>query len=254
MIKMIKQNRFSAVAAMAAIVLLIGAYWFVGSSKESLNEKLYNTYYNQDEVYVNTRSKVNLDIDVLQTGMSLLEKKDFNGALLEFNKLPGSVTANYYAWPSYLWMLIFALMFIGGSAGSTGSGVKMIRFLLLIRNSWQELKRSIHPQAIIPVKYNRKSVSQQMILNVMAFFLMYVLVFSAGTILLSLLGVGFETAIGASIATLGNIGPGIGHVGPVDNYAFFPDMAKWVLSFLMLLGRLELFTILIVISPAFWRR
>jgi len=166
----------------------------------------------------------------------------------------GFVTANYYAWPSFLWMLIFALMFIGGSAGSTGGGVKIIRHLLLIRNSWQELKRSIHPQAIIPVRYNRKSVTQQIIFNVMAFFLMYVLVFSAGTILLSLLNVDFETAVGASIATLGNIGPGIGHVGPVDNYAFFDPAAKWILSFLMLLGRLELFTILIVISPAFWRR
>jgi len=166
----------------------------------------------------------------------------------------GFVTANYYAWPSFLWMLIFALMFIGGSAGSTGGGVKVIRHLLLIRNSWQELKRSIHPQAIIPVRYNGKSVTQQIIFNVMAFFLMYVLVFSAGTILLSLLNVDFETAVGASIATLGNIGPGIGHVGPVDNYAFFDPAAKWILSFLMLLGRLELFTILIVISPAFWRR
>lgn len=166
----------------------------------------------------------------------------------------GFVTANYYAWPSYLWMLIFALMFIGGSAGSTGGGVKVIRHLLLVRNSWQELKRSIHPQGIIPVKYNGKSVSQQMIFNVMAFFLMYVLIFSGGTIMLSLLGVNFETSVGASIATLGNIGPGIGHVGPVDNYAFFDPAAKWVLSFLMLLGRLELFTILIVISPAFWRR
>ncbi len=166
----------------------------------------------------------------------------------------GFVTANYYAWPSYLWMLIFALMFIGGSAGSTGGGVKVIRHLLLVRNSWQELKRSIHPQGIIPVKYNGKSVSQQMIFNVMAFFLMYVLIFSGGTVMLSLLGVDFETSVGASIATLGNIGPGIGHVGPVDNYAFFDPAAKWVLSFLMLLGRLELFTILIVISPAFWRR
>lgn len=166
----------------------------------------------------------------------------------------GFVTANYYAWPSFLWMLIFALMFIGGSAGSTGGGVKVIRHLLLIRNSWQELKRSIHPQGIIPVKYNGKSVSQQMIFNVMAFFLMYVLIFSGGTVMLSLLGVDFETSVGASIATLGNIGPGIGHVGPVDNYAFFDPAAKWILSFLMLLGRLELFTILIVISPAFWRR
>jgi trk system potassium uptake protein TrkH len=166
----------------------------------------------------------------------------------------GFVTANYYLWPSYLWILIFALMFIGGSAGSTGGGVKVIRHLLLLRNSWQELKRSIHPQAIITVKYNGKSVSQQLIFNVMAFFLVYVLLFSAGTILLSLLGNDFETSIGASIATLGNIGPGIGHVGPVDNYAFFGTIEKWLLSFLMLLGRLELFTILIVISPVFWRR
>lgn len=166
----------------------------------------------------------------------------------------GFVTANYYLWPSYLWILIFALMFIGGSAGSTGGGVKVIRHLLLLRNSWQEIKRSIHPQAIITVKYNGKSVSQQLIFNVMAFFLVYVLLFSAGTILLSLLGNDFETSIGASIATLGNIGPGIGHVGPVDNYAFFGNIEKWLLSFLMLLGRLELFTILIVISPVFWRR
>jgi trk system potassium uptake protein TrkH len=166
----------------------------------------------------------------------------------------GFVTANYYQWPSYLWILIFALMFIGGSAGSTGGGVKVIRHLLLLRNSWQELKRSIHPQAIITVKYNGKSVSQQLIFNVMAFFLVYVLLFSAGTIILSLLGNDFETSIGASIASLGNIGPGIGHVGPVDNYAFFSPFSKWLLSFLMLLGRLELFTVLIVVSPVFWRR
>jgi len=166
----------------------------------------------------------------------------------------GFVTADYSLWPSFLWMLIFALMFIGGSAGSTGGGVKIIRHLLLIKNSVLEMKRSIHPQAIIPVKYNGKSVSQQIIFNIMAFFLIYILIFSFGTLTLSLLGYDFETSIGATIASLGNIGPGIGDVGPVDNYAFFSPIAKWLLSFLMLLGRLELFTILIVISPAFWRR
>ena len=166
----------------------------------------------------------------------------------------GFVTADYLLWPSFLWMLIFALMFIGGSAGSTGGGVKIIRHLLLIKNSILEMKRSIHPQAIIPVKYNGKSVSQQIIFNVMAFFLIYILIFSFGTLTLSLLGYDFETSIGASIASLGNIGPGIGDVGPVDNYAFFSPFAKWFLSFLMLLGRLELFTVLIVISPAFWKR
>jgi len=166
----------------------------------------------------------------------------------------GFVTADYSLWPSFLWMLIFATMFIGGSAGSTGGGVKIIRILLLVKNSLLEMKRSIHPQAIIPVKYNKKSVSQQLIFNVMAFFLIYFIIFSVGTIIISLFGNDFQTSIGASIATLGNIGPGIGGVGPVDNYAFFATPAKWILSFMMLLGRLELFTILIVISPAFWKR
>ncbi len=166
----------------------------------------------------------------------------------------GFITTDYSLWPSFLWMLIFALMFIGGSAGSTGGGVKIIRHLLLIKNSFLEMKRSIHPQAIIPVKYNGKSVTQQIIFNVMAFFLIYILIFSFGTITLSLLGYDFDTSIGASIASLGNIGPGIGNVGPIDNYSFFSPVAKWFLSFLMLLGRLELFTVLIVISPAFWKR
>ena len=165
----------------------------------------------------------------------------------------GFATADYLSWPSFLWMLIFALMFIGGSAGSTGGGVKVVRHYLLFKNSWLELKRAIHPSAIIPVKFNKKSVSQDIIFNVMAFFLIYILVFGMGAVVLSSMGMDFETSVGATIASLGNIGPGIGHVGPTDNYSFFPDFGKWFLSFLMLLGRLELFTVLIIFSPAFWR-
>ncbi len=165
----------------------------------------------------------------------------------------GFVTADYIVWPVFLWVFVAALMFIGGSAGSTGGGVKIIRHLLLIKNSWIELKRTIHPAAIIPVKYGGKSISQQVIFNVMAFFLIYSLIFSFGVIAMALLGLDFETSVGASIASLGNIGPGIGGVGPVENYAFIPPFGKWILSFLMLLGRLELFTVLIIFSPAFWR-
>ena len=111
----------------------------------------------------------------------------------------------------------------------------------------------MHPNAIIPVKFNGKSVSQQIIFNVMAFFLLYVLIFAFGTLIMSLIGYDFETSIGATIASLGNIGPGIGGVGPVENYAFFSPFAKWFMAFLMLLGRLELFTVLIILSPAFWK-
>ena len=144
-------------------------------------------------------------------------------------------------------------MFVGGSAGSTGGGMKVVRHLLLIRNSWIELKRVIHPSAIIPVKFNGKSVSQDIIFNVMGFFIIYLMIFAIGTMIMSVIGYDFETAIGATIASLGNIGPGIGNVGPVENYSFFTPFAKWFLAFLMLLGRLELFTVLIILSPAFWK-
>lgn len=165
----------------------------------------------------------------------------------------GFVTADYLLWPSFLWMFLFLLMFVGGSAGSTGGGMKVVRHMLLIKNAWIELKRAIHPNAIIPVKFNGKGVSQDIIFNVMGFFLIYVMIFGFGTLVMSLFGYDFETSIGATIASLGNIGPGIGGVGPVENYSFFSGIAKWFLSFLMLLGRLELFTVLIVFSPAFWR-
>ena len=166
----------------------------------------------------------------------------------------GFVTSDYLMWPGYTWMFIFLLMFIGGSAGSTGGGIKIARQILLLKNSALEFKRMIHPHAVIPVRFNKKSVSQDIIHLVMAFFLFYVLTFFAGTFVMTLLGLDFDTAIGAAIATLGNIGPGIGGVGPVENYADLPVAAKWISTFLMLLGRLELFTVMILFSPAFWKK
>ncbi|MEZ5084367.1 MAG: potassium transporter TrkG [Bacteroidales bacterium] len=166
----------------------------------------------------------------------------------------GFVTSDYLVWPGHLWIIIFLLMFIGGSAGSTGGGIKIARQILLLKNSALEFKRMIHPQAIIPVRFNRKVVPQEIIHLVMAFFLFYVLTFFAGTFILSLLGLDFETAVGATIASLGNIGPGIGGVGPIENYGALSGITKWITSFLMLLGRLELFTIMILFSPAFWKK
>jgi len=168
----------------------------------------------------------------------------------------GYVTENYNAWPIFMWFFIFLLMFVGGCAGSTGGGIKVARQLLLIKNGFLELKRLIHPQAIIPVRFNKKPVTQSIIFKVMAFLLFYIFTFAIGTLVMILLGLDFKTAIGSAIATLGNIGPGIGEVGPCPtcNYAAIPDAGKWFLSFLMLLGRLELFTIIILLSPSFWKK
>ncbi|MBE0571748.1 MAG: TrkH family potassium uptake protein [Ignavibacteriaceae bacterium] len=166
----------------------------------------------------------------------------------------GYVTSDFENWAPYSRMIFFVLLFIGGCAGSTGGGIKFVRHIVLFKNSWAELKRLIHPRAIIPVKFNGKTVSSEVISNVQAFFIFYILVFVLGSIIISLLGVEFVTAIGATATCVGNIGPGIGTVGPVSNFAHLPEIVKWILSLFMVVGRLELFTVLILLSPAFWKK
>lgn len=166
----------------------------------------------------------------------------------------GYVSDNYLLWPSFAWFILFLLMFTGGSAGSTGGGIKAMRHLLLFKTAGVHLKRLVHPRAFITTRYNGRSVKEEVLSSIMAFILLYAIIFGIGVFIMSALGLDFETAIGATISSLGNIGPAIGNVGPVDNFAQIPDFGKWVLSFLMLLGRLELFTILVFLSPGFWKK
>ena len=166
----------------------------------------------------------------------------------------GFVSDNYLMWPSFAWFIIFLLMFTGGSAGSTGGGIKALRLLLLFKAASTQLKKLVHPRAFIPVRYNGRAVKDDIVFSIMAFFLFYIISFVVGAFLMSAIGLDFKTAIGSTISSLGNIGPAIGNVGPVDNFANIPPVGKWILSFLMLLGRLELFTILVFLSPGFWRK
>jgi trk system potassium uptake protein TrkH len=166
----------------------------------------------------------------------------------------GFTTADYTAWTPFLTVLFFILMFFGASAGSTGGGVKIVRHIILLKNSVLELKRQLHPSAVIPVRLNKKAISRDITFNVLAFIMIYITIFALGSIFMAFLGVDFVTAIGSTAACLGNVGPGIGSVGPADNFAHIPTTGKWFLSFLMLLGRLELFTVLMLLTPYFWRK
>ncbi len=165
----------------------------------------------------------------------------------------GFVSADYTQWSPALTLLFFILLFLGGSAGSTSGGIKMVRHLVFVKNSWLEFKRIIHPRAIIRMRLNGELVPGRIITHIIIFLLIYLLVFIVGSLVLTCMGLDFLTAIGAAATSLGNVGPGIGKVGPVDNFAWLPDAAKIFLSFLMLLGRLELFTILVLFTPFFWR-
>ena len=184
-------------------------------------------------------------------------EKSFRDALFQVVSIittTGYATVDYLEWMPFVVVMIFALMFFGGSAGSTGGSIKIVRVTLLLKNSYQELKRIIHPNAIIPVRINDKSVPPQIISNILAFVVFYMLISIISTIIISALGYDLETSLGAVAATLGNIGPGIGLVGPVENYAHIPTFGKWFLSFLMLIGRLELFTVIVLFSPSFWKK
>jgi trk system potassium uptake protein TrkH len=166
----------------------------------------------------------------------------------------GYATDNYTQWLPFVTSLFLLLMFTGGSAGSTAGGVKIVRHIIILKNAYTEFLRLLHPRAIVPVRFNRSAVGQNIVYNVLAFFFLYILSFVFGVLVISMFGYDLMTCVGASIACLGNIGPGIGGVDPSHNFAFFSEPAQLFLSFLMLLGRLELFTVFMIFLPAFWRK
>ncbi len=166
----------------------------------------------------------------------------------------GFGTDNYELWNSFGAFLLLLLFFTGGCAGSTGGGIKMIRWMILIRNTGREIKQIIHPKAILPIRIGDQTITQNIQRPVLSFFTLYIFIFAIGALLISLFGYDIESSIGASIAAIGNIGPGWGVFGPTENFAQLPYLGKWVLIFLMMIGRLEIFTVLIIFSPAFWKQ
>lgn len=165
----------------------------------------------------------------------------------------GFGTADYELWPPLALVTIFLLFFCGGMAGSTGGGVKVVRHVLLVKNSFKEIKQLVHPRAILPTRLNGEVVPDDILRNVLSFIVLYLGLTGLGTAILAVLGQDLVSALGATLACVGNIGPAFGDFGPTDTYAALPAVGKWVLSILMIAGRLEIFTVLILFAPAFWR-
>ena len=166
----------------------------------------------------------------------------------------GYVTYDYQQWPAMSQLILLFCMFIGASAGSTGGGLKCLRIMLCFKYCYKELFSMVHPRAVSSIKIGGRIVPEDVMRSVMGFLALYLGLFGVSTVLLAGLGVNFVTAIGAVAACLGNIGPGFGLVGPVDNFALIPYLGKWLLIWCMLLGRLEIFTLLIFLVPEFWRK
>ena len=166
----------------------------------------------------------------------------------------GYITADYTAWKPFLTVLFFTLLFLGASAGSTSGGIKLIRIIVLLKNAIIGLKKEIHTHLVAPLYLNGKTLKPETVLNVLAFVMLYLTFAAGGATVLSLFRTDFETSLGAVVTCLSNVGPGLGLVGPSGNFSAIPGAGKWLLAFFMLLGRLEIFTVLIILTPYFWRR
>ncbi len=164
----------------------------------------------------------------------------------------GFTTAEFYNWPGFIAILLLFSSFVGGCAGSTGGGIKVIRMLLLVKQGLREITRLVHPNAQIPVRVGDKVISPRVIEAVWGFFALYVASFTVMYLALAATGLDLMTAFSAVAASINNLGPGLGGVGA--HFADMHDPGKWILCFAMLLGRLEIFTLLVLLTPAFWRK
>ena len=166
----------------------------------------------------------------------------------------GFYTQDYRLWGYSMTLIIFILMFTGGTAGSTSGGIKSVRLLLVTKNSGQELKKLIHPNAFLPVRLDRHIIPQSTIYNVLVFLILYFFVLCVSTFIISAMGYDPITSFSTSASMLANVGPSLGTFGPFSNYSALPMFGKWFLSALMLLGRLELMTVMILFTRSFYRQ
>ena len=165
----------------------------------------------------------------------------------------GFATDDYNMWPPFTWLLLFIAMLSGGCTGSTSGGIKNMRLLIVARAIRNEFKHLLHPNAVLPVRINKQTVSSSIVTTVLIFFAFYLVLILIGWTVLLFLGVGFTESVSTVISSIGNVGPGLGTCGPAFSWNSLPDPAKWILSFLMLVGRLELFSVLLLFYPGFWK-
>ena len=197
-----------------------------------------------------------IGLGLYSTGWADLGKsmRDATFQVVTLMTTTGFATADYLIWPPFLCLILFLLFFIGASAGSTSGGIKVIRVYLLFKNSFIELKRIIHPNGIINVKYNNKTVHPNIMTGIMGFAILFMIIFTIGSLIMTMFTEDIITACSAVITSMSNVGPGFGSIGPMYSFAHLNDFAKLFLAFLMLVGRLEIFTVMVLFTRAFWKR
>ena len=189
---------------------------------------------------------------IYQNNMSSLRHSIFTA--VSIITTTGFSTENFNDWPEMSKTLLFFLFFIGGSAGSTTGGMKIIRSILITKYLIFEVRKLLHPKGVFPIKIGKKVIPDEVVKNTLGFYLFYIFIFVITSVIYSITGLDLETSLTAAASAIGNIGPGLGSIGPSNNWDHLTDFAKWVTSFTMLMGRLEIFTVVVLFSRSFWRK
>jgi trk system potassium uptake protein TrkH len=225
----------------------------------ALKGKLRKVLYNEElilysSIIVVSTLLISIGLYLSQNNNNLEEV--FRKALFQVVSIitsTGYATDDYLKWPTFCWLIILALMFVGGCAGSTSGGIKVIRHLMFYKYVFASIKKMLYPKGAIVIKYNGELIDEKIATNSLIFILLYILIAVISTVLLIISGIDSQTSFGAVLTSMGGIGPGIGTVGPASNFAHLHHFAKILLPFLMIAGRLELYTFFVIFLPSFWK-
>ncbi|MER3327983.1 MAG: TrkH family potassium uptake protein, partial [Candidatus Kapaibacterium sp.] len=226
-------------------------HWLRGDFKSVVKSKEFQFYVAM--VFISS-IVIFTDVYSLYEGAVEPAARDVLFQVLAIVTTTGFATADFEQWSTGTQILLLALMFSGGMAGSTSGGMKVIRIMLLLKFAYNQFIKVLHPRAIVPIKIGDSRIDDKVIHDVLGFFVLYIFILGGATYLLVIFGLDFETAIGSAVTAVNNIGPGLNLTGPTDNFGFLPDISKWLLSFLMLVGRLEVLTVIILLAPSYWKK
>ena len=235
---------------LAGINFSLHFHAITGNVKSYFRDKEFLTYFG---IIIVAGFLIFLSISV---GENEWTEKHFRDSLFQTVAIltgTGYSTADYELWTYFAQFMLLFMMFIGGMGGSTTGGMKIVRIMLLFKYAAKETRRMLHLKAILPIRIGSRYIPEDVIRNTLGFFLFYISFFIFTTMVLTAMNIDLESAIGASASAIGNIGPSLGAFGPTDNYALLPTFGKWLLSFCMLLGRLEIFTVMVLFSRTFWK-
>ncbi len=237
---------------LAGINFILHYSIFTGKIKKILNSSELRFY-----VFLNLAFIILLTLEIREDFYeSFFEALRFASfQVISISTTTGFATADFNLWPEFSKFVLLSLMFVGACSGSTSGSVKIIRILILVKKSYKKLEKLIYPKIVSPVRFEGKAVDEEAVTGIISFFLLYIFITVTSTMVILLAeNIDILTGISAVAATLGNVGPGLGLVGPTGNYSELSGFTKVFLSFLMILGRLELYAILVILTPAFWRK